>query len=208
MYQGWVMMIKKSLSVQHVNILNKTGKPWAPMAVINIAKFSLVRLLAVTLSFALSNRINLLKLKIRNNLKWRSRIPVPNAYSVLYRGREWHKTFQIDFQQGIQDCKQKTPWNTSSPILFLLPLSGGYALVHKTYICCLLHQFYTDNSFHRYWAGKTQTTEVLYIVLFPIFPQFLWHFWSCCQYAAKEVHSFTLAQEGSGCSWGSLKSCS
>lgn len=132
MYQGWVMMIKKSLSVQHVNILNKTGKPWASMAVINIAKFSLVRLLAVTLSFALSNRINLLKLKIRNNLKWCSRIPVPNAYSVLYRGREWHKTFQIDFQPGIQECKQKTPWNTSSPISFLLPLSGGYALTKLT----------------------------------------------------------------------------
>lgn len=58
------------------------------MAVINIPNFSLVPLLAVTLSFVLINRINLLKVKIRNNLKWQSRIPVVNAYSVQYRGRE------------------------------------------------------------------------------------------------------------------------
>lgn len=58
------------------------------MAVINIPNFSLVPLLAVTLSFVLINRINLLKLKIRNNLKWHRRIPVVNAYSLQYRERQ------------------------------------------------------------------------------------------------------------------------
>lgn len=68
------------------------------MAVINIPNFSLATLLAVTLSFVLINRINLLKLKIRNNLKWQSRIPVVNVYSVQYRGREARKRFQSGFQ--------------------------------------------------------------------------------------------------------------
>lgn len=68
------------------------------MAVINIPNFSLATLLAVTLSFVLINRINLLKLKIRNNLKWQSRIPVANVYSAQYRGREARKRFQSGFQ--------------------------------------------------------------------------------------------------------------
>jgi len=58
------------------------------MTVINIPNFSLVSLLAVILSSVLINSINLLKSKIRNNLKWHSRIPVLNEYYVQYRGRQ------------------------------------------------------------------------------------------------------------------------